>query len=95
MPKVSAVAPSVAVGTPERDDDNEGIVNRGDRCPGSSSGGAVDVAGCAVFDGTIEGVNFKPGSAELTVEAMQALDGVIDLLNTCLRREPACRHERH
>lgn len=60
-----------------QDDDNDGVVNAQDKCPNTVAGAAVNAEGCAVFETRIEGVNFKPGSADLTDNAKAMLDKVV------------------
>ena len=68
------------IATKTVDSDSDGVIDSQDDCKGTQAGIAVDAAGCAVFSGTLEGVNFNSGSAVLTTEAVQKLDEVIELL---------------
>lgn len=63
------------------DSDDDGVPDTLDSCAGTSLGNPVDDAGCSLFDGVIEGVNFKSGSDELTPEAAIVLNDVVTKLN--------------
>ena len=56
------------------DKDGDGVLNQSDQCPDTVKGANVNAAGCAIFEAKIEGVNFKPGSAELTQDSKGILD---------------------
>ena len=58
-----------------------------DECPATPAGAAVDERGCALLSGVIEGLNFKSGSDELTVESTAILAEVA----ATLRRFPSQR----
>jgi outer membrane protein OmpA-like peptidoglycan-associated protein len=75
-PVIAAVIP--------KDTDRDGVLDRADRCPATPRRSTVDRNGCPVFSGTIEGVNFKTASAELTDQAVDILDDV----NRTLRQYP-------
>ena len=62
------------------DSDNDGVEDTLDNCPATPIGTPVNSAGCALFEGVIEGVNFESGSARLTAEAVGILDGVASTL---------------
>jgi len=74
------VVPPVAAVAVVLDGDNDGVVDGDDRCPDSEPGSSVDVHGCALFSGEIDGVTFRTGSAELTINAKTVLDQVSDVL---------------
>lgn len=74
--EIAAVSRTV---TPE-DNDLDGIENSLDQCPGTDPGIAVNVSGCALFNGVIDGVNFEPSSAKLTRTAQGLLDNVVATL---------------
>lgn len=57
------------------DDDNDGVNNCDDQCPGTMSGAKVDVKGCPMVI-ELKGVNFEKNSAVLTGEAKSILDSV-------------------
>ena len=46
-----------------------------DDCPDTLAGRPVDPSGCALFEGAVEGVEFRSGSDELTAEAEDVLRG--------------------
>ena len=58
------------------DADRDGVADALDDCPDTLAGRPVDPAGCALFEGAVEGVEFRSGSDELTAEAESVLDGV-------------------
>ncbi len=62
-----------------RDDDNDGVNNCLDQCPGTIAGSKVDAHGCPISL-EIKGVQFKYDSAELTPDAKVILDGVANSL---------------
>lgn len=57
------------------DDDNDGVNNCLDKCPGSLSGSKVNADGCPISI-ELKGVQFKVDSAVLTEDAKAILDGV-------------------
>lgn len=75
------VAPVAAVKVVEKDSDNDGVLDNADQCPDSSASASVDVEGCALFSGVLQGVNFHTGSANLTDQAKFILDGVANTLS--------------
>jgi len=48
------------------DSDNDGVIDADDLCPGTVFQANVDNVGCPVFEGVLDGVNFRTASAELT-----------------------------
>jgi len=74
---VPSPSPPVVYDPPTNlDTDNDGVPDTQDDCLRSAPGEVVDAAGCAAFSGTLEGVNFVSGSAQLTGEAKTVLDRV-------------------
>lgn len=71
-PLVREVAPVVIA-----DSDEDGVPDTLDSCADTSQGNPVDDVGCSLFDGVIEGVNFKSGSDELTPESAAILMDVV------------------
>lgn len=65
----------------EDDIDGDGVVNQSDECSDTVPGTPVNSSGCAMFNGTLEGVNFLTSSDTLTETARAALDDVISTLN--------------
>jgi len=63
------------------DSDADGILDEVDSCPNSQPGVPVGDTGCALFNGTIEGITFESGSDTLTSSAEQILTGVAGTLN--------------
>ena len=63
------------------DSDADGVLDDRDACPTTGAGVPVNEAGCALFNGVIEGVNFESGSDKLTSGAQQILTGVASTLN--------------
>ena len=63
-----------------RDTDNDGVVDSQDICPQTVPGNPVDLQGCVLFNGVLEGVKFVSGSAELTPHARDVLDNVASQL---------------
>ena len=58
------------------DSDADGVADAVDSCPNSIAGTPVNSAGCALFNGAIEGINFESGSDRLTADSQQILSGV-------------------
>ncbi len=82
----AAPAPAPTVSEPldagaPLDLDGDGVLDDVDSCPNSQPGIPVGDTGCALFNGTIEGINFESGSDKLTVSAEQILVGVAGTLN--------------
>ncbi len=77
LPTVDSLPqPATVVG----DGDNDGITDELDRCLDTPPGTKVDATGCGLFSGTLEGVNFLPGSDTLTAGSRQTLDDAIQTL---------------
>ncbi|MGQ7843306.1 OmpA family protein [Granulosicoccus sp. 3-233] len=70
------VAPAVS----QTDADGDGVPDSEDQCPGTAANAPVKTDGCAIFGGVVEGVNFQPGSARLTAEALDVMAGVAQTL---------------
>lgn len=73
----------VAPAEPPRDTDGDGIDDSKDECPGTMQGLQVDGSGCVTAAAqtiVLKGVNFLPGSAELTPEAKSVLDETYESL---------------
>ncbi|MFK7996368.1 MAG: OmpA family protein [Granulosicoccus sp.] len=66
------------------DEDLDGVTDEVDDCPGTASGLPVNATGCEIFDGAIEGVHFRVGSAELTEGAIAVLTGIVGTLRQYL-----------
>jgi len=64
------------------DNDDDGIDDTMDQCLDTAVGLAVDEAGCAIYNGAIEGLSFPTGSAALTFEARRVLDDVANTLKS-------------
>ncbi len=62
------------------DSDVDGVADVFDNCPSTPPGTPVDSSGCAIFNGTLEGVNFLPGSDTLTDTSRVILDDVVTTL---------------
>ena len=63
------------------DGDSDGIGNAFDECGDTPAGTPVGADGCAIFKGTLDGVNFLTSSDTLTDSARLALDEVVDTMN--------------
>lgn len=68
----------LAPAEPPRDTDADGIDDSKDECPGTLSSLKVDASGCVAAGAAqsivLKGVNFLPGSADLTADAKKVLD---------------------
>jgi OOP family OmpA-OmpF porin len=62
------------------DADGDGVDNDLDDCADTPSGAPVSASGCAMFDGTLDGVLFNSGSDELTDEAQVVLNDAADVM---------------
>ncbi len=69
-------APEVVVAFNIPDSDHDGVNDIRDGCPNTPEGAKVDEAGCAMFEGVLQGVNFEYNSSRLTEGAKQILDEV-------------------
>jgi len=58
------------------DSDRDGVEDSRDACPDSRSDRPMDARGCDLLDGVMAGVDFAPGTANLTVNARRVLDEV-------------------
>ena len=77
-------------GCPDSDNDQDGIPDAADDCPGQPEtfNAYQDEDGCPdeeppppdTFDGVIQGINFKSGRAEITVDSYPVLDSVVGTL---------------
>ncbi|MGF1548749.1 MAG: OmpA family protein, partial [Thiotrichales bacterium] len=76
----------------EPDADKDGVVDSADLCPNTPAGVEVDGTGCEKTASiTLEGVNFKTASAELTADSSAVLERVVAALRaaTTLKIEVA------
>ena len=73
-PVVKPEPKPVPVVVKPKDSDNDGVIDKLDNCPDTFAGASVNDKGCAVFQGTLKGVNFQSGSATLTSESRAILD---------------------
>ncbi len=62
------------------DGDGDGINNAQDNCAETPPGTPVNANGCAMFNGTLEGVNFLTGSDTLTDTSRTILNDVVQTL---------------
>ncbi len=76
-------------GCPEDDNDKDGILDVNDKCPEKpetfnnfkDADGCPDKKAVKLEDQfTLQGVNFRTGSAELKPESFEVLDGVVDMM---------------
>ena len=68
--------PIIAAAIAPKDSDRDGVFDQDDQCPATAAFTTVDVTGCPLFSGTLEGVNFHTNSADLTDVARRALSSV-------------------
>lgn len=81
-PIETAAIPAAPVTMTSSDSDNDGIIDAEDLCPNTIISVDVDGVGCPKFEGTIDGVNFRTASAELTPGAELILNRAAEeLLN--------------
>lgn len=62
------------------DSDNDGVADSDDSCPGTPANSPVNLSGCEIFNGVMEGLTFLSGSAELTDGAQAVLTEAADVL---------------
>jgi OmpA-OmpF porin, OOP family len=85
-PTPAPAAPDCSAG----DDDNDGVNNCNDRCPGSAAGQAVGADGCPVqLAIDLKGVNFDFDKDNLRPDAVAILNEAVDIL----KRYPQLRVE--
>ena len=63
------------------DSDKDGVLDTLDECEGTLLPQPVDETGCALFSGSLEGVDFEPNSADLGRVARSSLDEFVALMN--------------
>jgi len=66
--------------TIDGDADGDGVLDSLDQCPDTILGANVNKKGCAIFESTIDGVNFKPGSSDLDTNTRVNLDAAVAAL---------------
>ncbi len=76
-PKPAIVTKPKPVVPVAKDSDNDGVIDRLDRCANTGVGTPVDEQGCELFVGVVEGITFEVNSAQLTVEAYSVLNNVV------------------
>ncbi len=82
LPAVSAEElPSLSEIIADDDSDADGVLDNADECPDTSPGTPVNPAGCEMFNGVLEGVNFNTSSDTLTQSATAVLDDVVSTLD--------------
>jgi len=62
------------------DEDQDGVADNKDACPDTTAGRPVNITGCDLFDGVVEGVTFQIASNRLTDSALTVLDEVAQTL---------------
>ena len=62
------------------DSDGDTIPDLSDTCADTNAGVMVDLAGCEIVMGPIEGLNFGPNVANLPADALPVLDRYIDAM---------------
>ena len=63
------------------DKDNDSVADANDQCPLTAPASPVDNAGCSLFKGNIEAVEFAPGDHRLNENSRTSLAGLVELLN--------------
>ena len=66
--------------TIDGDADGDGVLDSLDQCPDTILGANVNKKGCAIFESTIDGVKFKPGSSDLDTNTRVRLDAAVAAL---------------
>ncbi len=61
----------------QEDADQDGVANVDDNCPDTISTAGLSADGCSPFFGPLEGVEFRPGGAQLGREARKAVDPLV------------------
>ena len=62
------------------DGDGDGVDDSEDQCPATIFGADVNEQGCALFEGRVEGINFKLASSDPTNASKKRLDEVVKSL---------------
>ena len=73
-------SPEAFVSVTPEDNDGDGVNNELDDCKQTPLGTPVGADGCALFNGTLDGVNFLSGSDTLTDNARAILDGAVSTI---------------
>ena len=68
--------PVIAAAIAPKDSDQDGVTDQNDQCPATAAFTTVDVTGCPLFSGTLEGLTFHTNSTELTDIAQRTLNSV-------------------
>lgn len=63
------------------DKDNDTVTDALDECPMTVPGSPVDLAGCSLFRGKIEAVEFGPGDHRLNASSRESLANLVTLIN--------------
>lgn len=83
--KQPTTPPAVVAAKPvDGDEDKDGVLDSVDKCAHTPARTVIDKMGCPTVNaarGVLQGVNFKPASAELTEGAKKTLDDVATTLN--------------
>ena len=66
--------------TIDGDADGDGVLDSLDQCPDTILEANVNKKGCAIFESTIDGVKFKPGSSDLDTNTKVILDVAVAAL---------------
>ena len=66
--------------TIDGDADGDGVLDSLDQCPDTILEANVNKKGCAIFESTIDGVKFKPGSSDLDTNTRVKLDAAVAAL---------------
>ncbi len=78
---VAAAAPPPPQQVRDLDSDNDGVIDRLDRCPDTPAGQRVDSNGCPEVLLVLTGVNFKFDSSQITPDSAQILNKAVEALN--------------
>lgn len=76
-----APAPAPAPVVQDRDSDNDGVIDRLDRCPNTPAGAKVNANGCPAVLMTLTGVNFAYDSSRIDASSVRILDEAVTELN--------------
>ncbi len=72
--------PKLSAAQPSSDIDEDGVADSDDLCPDTKVPQPVNEAGCPIFLGVLEGVEFELASADLNRTARLALDQLVEQL---------------
>lgn len=76
--KKSSESVADSISTADADADRDGVADKDDNCADSPADALVYASGCEIVTGVIEGLEFAPNQAELSVDSRVVLSKLVD-----------------